>query len=58
MSSAAAKNVAITIVLSGAQYPKLAKMMASQAINNTMSAVGIDPPAVSIRTQRCRTTRL
>ena len=56
MSNAARKNEAVTLVLRGARYPKLAKMMASQRITMVISSGGIVPPYSSITTQRCRTT--
>ena len=47
MSNAARKNEAVTMVLRGARYPKLAKMRISQRTNMMITDVGILPPAVS-----------
>ena len=56
MSNAARHNEAVTTVLRGARYPKLAKMIASQRITMVISGLGIVPPYSSNTTQRCRTT--
>ena len=44
MSNAARHNQAVTTVLRGARYPKLAKMTASQRITMVISGAGIVPP--------------
>ena len=56
MSNAARDNEAITMVLRGARYPKLAKMTASQRITMVISGLGIVPPYSSNTTQCCATT--